>query len=195
MMMPLCNTFILQVIEQELKEREEAKQKREQAALLESRKGEDVSDTDLMNKMFDFLDEDEGSQPDGRTTDVYGGVGDRTKRGQVIDNGYNTVSRPPLAPIEDEEDLSEFTFSKFATTYFQGQWLANCNSIAIILLLMNQLVKLLGIYCQKLSFKSGYTTSRLVCCITRLQCLALGSCLPAFSWISNILFATNQDDY
>jgi len=48
-----------------------------------------------------------------------------------------------LAPIEDEEDLSEFTFSKFATTYFQGQWLANCSSIAIILLLMNQLIKLL----------------------------------------------------
>lgn len=50
-----------------------------------------------------------------------GGVGDRSKRGQVIENGYNTVSRPPLAPIDDEEDLSEFKFIKFATTYFQGK--------------------------------------------------------------------------
>ena len=51
-----------------------------------------------------------------------GGVGDRSKRGQVIDNGYNTISRPPLAPIEDEEDLGEFKFVKFATTYFQSMY-------------------------------------------------------------------------
>lgn len=47
-------------------------------------------------------------------------MGDKSKRGKVIDNGYNTVSRPPLAPIEDEEDLSEFKFIKFANIYFQG---------------------------------------------------------------------------
>lgn len=61
----------LQVIEEEKREREEAKKRREQAEQLESQRGKDVSDTELMNKMFDFL-EDENSGVDSRTTEAFG---------------------------------------------------------------------------------------------------------------------------
>lgn len=56
---------------EEKQEREEAKKKREQAEKLESQKGKEVSDTELMNKMFDFLEDENGSS-DGRTTDAFG---------------------------------------------------------------------------------------------------------------------------
>lgn len=59
------------MIEEEKQEREDAKRKREEADALEAKRGEDVSDTDLMNKMFGFLDE-EGQGTDGRTTDAFG---------------------------------------------------------------------------------------------------------------------------
>ena len=61
----------VQVIEEERQEREEAKKRREEADALEANRGQDVSDTDLMNKMFGFLD-DENQGGDGRTTDAFG---------------------------------------------------------------------------------------------------------------------------
>ena len=60
-----------QAAEEEKLEREEAKRKREQAVLLESRRGQEVNENDLMNNMFGFLD-DENAPTDGRTTDAFG---------------------------------------------------------------------------------------------------------------------------
>lgn len=75
-MTPNCSvlytvTFLCQVVQEEKTEREEAKKKREQAVLLESQKGQPVNDSELMNRMFGFLDE-EGAPGDGRTTDAFG---------------------------------------------------------------------------------------------------------------------------
>ena len=64
-------SLVVQVIEEERQEREEAKKRREEADALEANRGQDVSDTDLMNKMFGFLD-DENQGGDGRTTDAFG---------------------------------------------------------------------------------------------------------------------------
>lgn len=64
---------VRQVIEEERREREEAKRIREQAEILESQRGKDVSDSELMNKMFDFLEDENSSTADGgKQTDAYG---------------------------------------------------------------------------------------------------------------------------
>lgn len=42
---------------------------------------------------------------------------EKTPRGEEAEEVLNEA--PPL-PDEDEEDLSEYKFSKFAATYFQG---------------------------------------------------------------------------
>ncbi|XP_077197372.1 unconventional myosin-VIIa isoform X3 [Paroedura picta] len=102
--------------EREVKEKEEARRKKELLDKMEKARNEPVNDSDMVDKMFGFL---------GTTTSLPG------QEGQAP-NGFEDLERAPKEleeddldtalplPEEEEEDLSEYKFAKFAATYFQG---------------------------------------------------------------------------
>lgn len=77
---------------------------------------EPVDDSKLVEAMFDFLPDSSSDAPTphgGRETSVF----------NDLPHAQNVNQEDIIAPIhisEDEEDLSEFKFQKFAATYFQG---------------------------------------------------------------------------
>jgi len=77
---------------------------------------EPVDDGKLVEAMFDFLPDSSSDAPTphgGRETSVF----------NDLPHAQNVNQEDIIAPIhisEDEEDLSEFKFQKFAATYFQG---------------------------------------------------------------------------
>ncbi|XP_012813580.1 unconventional myosin-VIIa isoform X3 [Xenopus tropicalis] len=102
--------------EREVREKEEARRKKELLEKMEKARNEPVNDSDMVDKMFGFL---------GTTSSLPG------QEGQAP-TGFEDLERPqgemeeedldgalPL-PEEEEEDLSEYKFAKFAATYFQG---------------------------------------------------------------------------
>nr|XP_056714325.1 unconventional myosin-VIIa [Euleptes europaea] len=102
--------------EREVKEKEETRRKKEFLQKMEKARNEPVNDSDMVDKMFGFL---------GTTTSMPG------QEGQAP-NGFEDLERVPKEleeddldtalplPEEEEEDLSEYKFAKFAATYFQG---------------------------------------------------------------------------
>uniref|UniRef100_W5L375 Myosin VIIAa n=1 Tax=Astyanax mexicanus TaxID=7994 RepID=W5L375_ASTMX len=102
--------------EREKKEKEEARKKKEMLDQMEKARQEPVNDSDMVDKMFGFLGTtnsfpgQEGQAPAG-FEDL-----ERTKR-ELEEEDLDEAL--PL-PEEDEEDLSEYKFAKFAATYFQG---------------------------------------------------------------------------
>ncbi|XP_048349961.1 unconventional myosin-VIIa [Sphaerodactylus townsendi] len=102
--------------EREVKEKEEARRKKELLERMEKARNEPVNDSEMVDKMFGFL---------GTTASLPG------QEGQAP-NGFEDLERAPKEleeddldtalplPEEEEEDLSEYKFAKFAATYFQG---------------------------------------------------------------------------
>ncbi|XP_073681347.1 unconventional myosin-VIIa isoform X1 [Garra rufa] len=101
--------------EREQAERDETRRKKEFLEQMEKEKQEPVNDSDMVDKMFGFLGSAnslpnlEGEAPEG-FEDL-----EKVPRQfeEVIDEAL------PL-PDDEEEDLSEYKFAKFAATYFQG---------------------------------------------------------------------------
>uniref|UniRef100_A0A673TTH2 Unconventional myosin-VIIa n=1 Tax=Suricata suricatta TaxID=37032 RepID=A0A673TTH2_SURSU len=102
--------------ERELKEKEEARRKKELLEQMERARHEPINHSDMVDKMFGFLGTS-GSLP-GQEGQAPSGFEDleRGRRGMVEEDLDAAL---PL-PDEDEEDLSEYKFAKFAATYFQG---------------------------------------------------------------------------
>lgn len=75
---------------------------------------EPVDDSKLVEAMFDFLPDSSSEAPTpARETCVFNDLpAPRADQHEIIS--------PMQMPSEDEEDLSEFKFQKFAATYFQG---------------------------------------------------------------------------
>ncbi|XP_066501283.1 unconventional myosin-VIIa isoform X2 [Hoplias malabaricus] len=102
--------------ERERAEREAARRKKELLVQMEQARHEPVSDSDMVDKMFGFLGNStclpnlEGEAPAG-FEDL-----EQASRDYEEDS---TDEALPL-PDEEQEDLSEYTFAKFAATYFQG---------------------------------------------------------------------------
>ncbi|XP_053165962.1 unconventional myosin-VIIa isoform X3 [Hemicordylus capensis] len=102
--------------EREVKEKEEARRKKELLEKMEKARNEPVNDSDMVDKMFGFLGTtsslpgQEGQAPNG-FEDL-----ERTRK-ELEEDDLDTAL--PL-PEEEEEDLSEYKFAKFAATYFQG---------------------------------------------------------------------------
>ncbi|KAM9732681.1 myosin VIIAa [Menidia menidia] len=103
--------------EREKKEREEARRKKEMVEQMEKARMEPVNHSDMVDKMFGFL---------GTTNSLPGQEGQAPV-------GFEDLERPaqqleeedldqalPLPEDDEEEDLSEYKFPKFAATYFQG---------------------------------------------------------------------------
>ncbi|XP_059044227.1 unconventional myosin-VIIa [Mustela lutreola] len=102
--------------ERELKEKEEARRKKELLEQMERARHEPINHSDMVDKMFGFLGTSgglpgqEGQAPSGFEDLEHG-------RREMVEEDLDAAL--PL-PDEDEEDLSEYKFAKFAATYFQG---------------------------------------------------------------------------
>ncbi|XP_055971810.1 unconventional myosin-VIIa isoform X1 [Sorex fumeus] len=102
--------------ERELKEKEEARRKKELLEQMEKARQEPINHSDMVDKMFGFLGTSgglpgqEGQAPSGFEDLEHG-------RREMLEEDLDAAL--PL-PDEDEEDLSEYKFAKFGATYFQG---------------------------------------------------------------------------
>ncbi|KAL6079519.1 hypothetical protein STEG23_038074 [Scotinomys teguina] len=102
--------------ERELKEKEEARRKKELLEQMEKARHEPINHSDMVDKMFGFLGTSSGLP--GQEGQAPSGFEDLERgRREMVEEDLDAAL--PL-PDEDEEDLSEYKFAKFAATYFQG---------------------------------------------------------------------------
>ncbi|CAM4341932.1 unnamed protein product [Lepidochelys olivacea] len=102
--------------EREVKEKEEARRKKELLSKMEKARNEPVNDSDMVDKMFGFL---------GTTSSLPGQEGQAPNGFEDLERTQKELEEEDLdaalpLPEEEEEDLSEYKFAKFAATYFQG---------------------------------------------------------------------------
>ncbi|KAM9853200.1 myosin VIIAa isoform 1-T1 [Aulostomus maculatus] len=103
--------------EREKKEKEEARRKKEMVEQMEKARMEPVNDSDMVDKMFGFL---------GTTSSFPGQEGQAPAGFEDLERTHQELEEEdldealPLPEDDDEEDLSEYKFAKFAATYFQG---------------------------------------------------------------------------
>ncbi|NWZ78084.1 MYO7A protein, partial [Poecile atricapillus] len=102
--------------EREVKEKEEARRKKELLEKMERARNEPVNDSEMVDKMFGFL---------GTTTSLPGQEGQAPNGFEDLEQVQKELEEEDLdaalpLPEEEEEDLSEYKFAKFAATYFQG---------------------------------------------------------------------------
>ncbi|KAM8769526.1 myosin VIIAa isoform 1-T1 [Acanthopagrus schlegelii] len=103
--------------EREKKEKEEVRRKKEMVEQMEKARLEPVNDSDMVDKMFGFLGTT-GSLP-GQEGQAPAGFEDLERTHQELEE-EDLDEALPLPEDDDEEDLSEYKFAKFAATYFQG---------------------------------------------------------------------------
>eukprot|EP00112_Aurelia_sp_Birch-Aquarium-sp1_P015328 Seg339.1 transcript_id=Seg339.1/GoldUCD/mRNA.D3Y31 product=Myosin-VIIa protein_id=Seg339.1/GoldUCD/D3Y31 len=84
----------------------------EAEASAKRRREEDIDDSKIVDEMFGFLpaDEKQTSQVPSAFKDLH-----------VSEQQYGFADRDTLSDTSDQNDVSEFKFSKFAATYFEGQ--------------------------------------------------------------------------
>ncbi|NXJ41018.1 MYO7A protein, partial [Ciconia maguari] len=102
--------------EREVKEKEEARRKKELLEKMEKARNEPVNDSEMVDKMFGFL---------GTTSSLPGQEGQAPNGFEDLERAQKELEEEDLdaalpLPEEEEEDLSEYKFAKFAATYFQG---------------------------------------------------------------------------
>lgn len=102
--------------EREVKEKEEARRKKELLEKMERARNEPVNDSEMVDKMFGFL---------GTTSSLPGQEGQAPNGFEDLEQVQKEIEEEDLdaalpLPEEEEEDLSEYKFAKFAATYFQG---------------------------------------------------------------------------
>ncbi|XP_072551430.1 myosin VIIAa isoform X1 [Salminus brasiliensis] len=102
--------------EREKKEKEEARRKKDMLDQMERARHEPVNDSDMVDKMFGFL---------GTTNSFPGQEGQAPAGFEDLERTQRELEEEDLdealpLPEEEEEDLSEYKFAKFAATYFQG---------------------------------------------------------------------------
>ncbi|XP_063358264.1 myosin-VIIa isoform X1 [Cydia amplana] len=95
---------------------EEKRQLEAKRALVQEatrKQDEPVDDSKLVEAMFDFLPDSSSEAPAPKDTSMFSDLPQQRADQQEMVTPMQTTS-------EDEEDLSEFKFQKFAATYFQG---------------------------------------------------------------------------
>ncbi|XP_027901373.1 myosin VIIAa isoform X2 [Xiphophorus couchianus] len=103
--------------EREKKEKEEARKKKELVEQMEKARLEPVNDSDMVDKMFGFL---------GTTNSLPGQEGQAPAGFEDLEHAHHELVEEdldealPLPEDDEEEDLSEYKFAKYAATYFQG---------------------------------------------------------------------------
>ncbi|XP_013764296.1 unconventional myosin-VIIa [Pundamilia nyererei] len=104
--------------DREREEKEESRRKKELLEQMEREKEQPVDHSDMVDRMFGFLG-NSGPLPnqDGQAPAGFEDL-ENTPCGEEAEE--EVLSEAPPLPDEEEEDLSEYKFSKFAATYFQG---------------------------------------------------------------------------
>ncbi|XP_064639535.1 myosin-VIIa-like isoform X2 [Lineus longissimus] len=101
----------------EAKQRQESEIKKTQIENAERKRNEPIDDSKMVEEMFGFIDEQtatgEGAAPTA-FKDLEAG-----RQKAIQENGW-AVSEMSLPVPEEDEDISEYKFAKFAATYFQG---------------------------------------------------------------------------
>uniref|UniRef100_A0A8C3KAC2 Myosin VIIA n=1 Tax=Calidris pygmaea TaxID=425635 RepID=A0A8C3KAC2_9CHAR len=92
------------------------RRKKELLEKMEKARNEPVNDSEMVDKMFGFL---------GTTSSLPGQEGQAPNGFEVLETSQKELEEEDLdaalpLPEEEEEDLSEYKFAKFAATYFQG---------------------------------------------------------------------------
>lgn len=100
-------------IELEMEERRQMEIKKNLINDAAKKQDEPVDDSKLVEAMFDFLPDSSSEAAPTRETSVFNDLPSNKA------DPHEIIS-PLQTPSEDEEDLSEFKFHKFAATYFQG---------------------------------------------------------------------------
>ncbi|CAL8268110.1 unnamed protein product [Merluccius merluccius] len=104
--------------EAEEEEREEARRKKELVALREREREQPVDHSDLVDHMFGFLGN--GGPLPNQEGQAPAGFEDLEAPPQGEELVQEPLNEAPPLPEEEDEDLSDYKFSKFAATYFQG---------------------------------------------------------------------------
>ncbi|XP_043929284.1 unconventional myosin-VIIa [Protopterus annectens] len=102
--------------EREVREKEEARRKKDLLDQMEKTRHEPVNDSEMVDKMFGFL---------GTTSSFPGQEGQAPAGFEDLESSQKEMEEEDLdhalpLPEEEEEDLSEYKFAKFSATYFQG---------------------------------------------------------------------------
>ncbi|KAG5675745.1 hypothetical protein PVAND_005623 [Polypedilum vanderplanki] len=103
-------------METEMEERRRVDVKKNLIKEAARKQDEPVDDGKLVEAMFDFLPDSSSEAPTphgGHETSVFNDLPSGNQNDDDIIGPFHAVS-------DDDEDLSEFKFQKFATTYFQG---------------------------------------------------------------------------
>merc|ERR550532_916705 len=107
-----------QEYEEERRKEQKARLNQEKMKEAEMRKDQPIDDSAVVDDMFGFLEEQRDSVSESQAPSAFRDL-------PAPKNGYGTLSNGevimgvPTTP-EDFEDLSEFKFQKYASTYFQG---------------------------------------------------------------------------
>ncbi|XP_020564813.1 unconventional myosin-VIIa-like isoform X2 [Oryzias latipes] len=102
--------------EREREVKEEARKKKELLEQMEREKDQPVDHSDMVDRMFGFLG-DSGPLPN---QDGQAPTGFEDLERSACAEEEEVLGEGLRLPEEEEEDLSQFKFSKFAATYFQG---------------------------------------------------------------------------
>merc|ERR550532_2983642 len=108
--------FERQEYEEERRKDEKAKLNQEKLKEAEMKKDQPIDDSAVVDDMFGFLEEQRDTASESQAPTAFRDL-PAPKKG-TLSNGDIIMGVP--ATQEDYEDLSDFKFPKFATTYFQG---------------------------------------------------------------------------
>ena len=109
--------FEREEFEEEKKREQKTRLIKERMSEAEMRKNEPIDDSAVVDDMFGFLEEQRDSVNEHQAPSAFRDL-PAPKGGAHLSNG-EVIMGVPTTP-EDFEDLSEFKFQKYASTYFQG---------------------------------------------------------------------------
>ena len=109
----------LKKVQREIHEQERLEQQRAKEKRLLMEKKSDADDNDLFNTMFPSGADDRGTAVHRPTTTSAGGMQSTLGNMPQSMGHVERIDKPLPLPNQDE-DLKEYTFAKFASTYFQG---------------------------------------------------------------------------
>ncbi|XP_055004260.1 unconventional myosin-VIIa-like [Boleophthalmus pectinirostris] len=106
--------------DQAREDREEARRKKELLEQVERDRDQPVDDSDMVDRMFGFLgNAGPLTNQDGEAPAAFEDLL-KPRLAEAEEEEEELLDEAPPLPADEDEDLSDYKFSKFAATYFQG---------------------------------------------------------------------------